>query len=120
MTAPNRLVAPTAAVRLRARVEERAVELQATTADAVKTADALFAYDRRENDRHLTLRHADDRTADIIEQQLLVGDVAEAAYIQRLRDRLDLIGSESHALAGELTRYWELRDQRELFPEATA
>lgn len=111
-------MAASAADRLRALVEERAVEVQATVAEATKTGAALLDYDRRENDRHLTLRHADDRTAEIIEQQLLAGDVAEAVLLRTLRDRLDHIGTESFALAGDLTRLMELRrsGQVELFP----
>lgn len=103
--------------RLRAQVEERAVEVQVVTHDAVGMGEALFAYDRRENTCHLRLAQLGDGPEVVrIEQALLKGDVQEAALLRGLRDRLATIASESHALAGDITRLLETRDQAQLFP----
>lgn len=109
-----------AADRLRARAEERVVELQATAAEAITTGQRLLAYDDSENRAHLTLRHADERTADILERQLVAGDVGEAAMLRTVRDRLVHIGDEAHALAGDLSRLLDTRAQVELFPVEAA
>lgn len=102
------------------RLEERAVEIQALAAEARATAAALTRYDQGENARHLALQHADDRTADILVGQLVAGDVWEAAQLDRLRDRADALAREGFALAGDITRFLELRAQRSLFPAERA
>ena len=101
--------------RSRVRLEESAVEIQAGAKDAQRLVDGLTGYDRRENDRHLSLMHADERTAEILVGQLIAGDVWEAEQLRTLRDRVTSLSEEGYRLAGDITRFLELRGQRELF-----
>lgn len=109
-----------AADRSRVRLEERAVEIQALAQDAGATTDRLLTYDGRENERHLALQTADERTEQVLERQLVAGDVWEATQLERLRDRATALATEGHQLAGDITRLLEVRGHPELLPAERA
>lgn len=113
-------MAAAASDRTRARLEEGAVEVQAIGHDLTSTIGRLRSYDRGENDKHLALRAADERTEEILEQQLLAGDAWEATQLERLEARALAVASVGYSLAGDIRRFLEVRGQQELFPSERA
>ena len=114
------MTTPSTGRHLGGRLEDRAVEVQALAHDAGQTLTRLIAYDRGENERHLALQHADGRTADILTGQLVAGDVWEAEQLRRLLARAMALGTEGHRLAGDISRFLELRAQGRLVPTERA